>query len=73
MVSELQVPEFPEDHGGDGDDLTPKVEPRGSVSFDGGWDSKKELDQENTLGGVRLLKKKVRMTSDSELLMKERR
>jgi len=50
LVSEPQVPEFPEDHGDDGDDFTPKVEPRGSVSFDGGWDSKKEQDHGNTLG-----------------------
>ena len=50
MVSEPQLPEFPEDHGDDGDDFTPKVEPRRSVSFDGGWDSKKDPDQGNTLG-----------------------
>ena len=47
MVSEQG---FADDQGGEGDDLTPKAEPRGSVSFDAGWDSKKEVDQEKTLG-----------------------
>ena len=50
MVSEPQIPGFPDDQVDEGDDLTPKAEPRGSVSFDGGWNSKKEIDQENTLG-----------------------
>ena len=50
MVSEPQVPEFPEDLGDDGVDFTPKVEPQRSVSLDAGCDSKNDLDRGNTLG-----------------------
>ena len=46
MVSEQTIPGYPDDLGGEADDVTPKTEPRGSVSFNEAWNSKKVDDQE---------------------------
>ena len=50
MVSEPTIPGYPDDLGGEADDVTPKTEPRGSVSFDEAWNSKKVDDQERKNG-----------------------